>query len=280
MPGLSAGISVSGEKKLLLEGMNKILFFSKDGNFLEEKRKGGRFFRTNSIGENYVTLGITIDKKSGRSFLTLSICDSGFKLIKEVYKQEMKDNDTDIEMVIDTIIYSVWKERIYLVDNKGENPVIVFNSVGRELYRFDTGITRKQIDQEFKEREIRRLREDDFISMMIKREGGWDNFRKKINFLFPRSLPPIQGITASENSIHILTYDRKDKNEKFIITDLKGNMIKTIFLPVPLKSSFLAKMLGRENKFYSFSSGKYYYLSEDDESEIFKVFTIDLNKIK
>ncbi len=277
MPGLSAGISVSVDEDLILEGMNKIVFFTEKGNFVKEKRKGGRFFRTNALGNNFAALGITIDKSSGRSFLTLSIFDPAFKLIKELYKLEMKDNDRDIEMVIETIIYSVWRDRIYLVDNKNDNLIIVFDSSGKELYRFKTRIEKVKVDHDFKRKEMNRLKDDDFISMMIKREGGWENFRKKMNFLFPDLLPVIQGITVLHERIHMLTYSGKDDKWKFIITDLKGNNIKTVFLPVPVKSSFLSRMLGRDNKFYSFTKDKYYYLIEDEETESFKIGIIDLN---
>ena len=279
MPGLSAGISETHDEKILIEGMNKILFYTVNGDFIGEKKKGGRFFRTNKAGENYVTLGMTINRKSGRSFLTLSIFSGEFKLIRELYKQEMKDNDKDIEMVIKTIRYSIWNDKIFLIDNIGDNPVIVFDSDGKELYRFKVDIKAKKVDDEFRAEELKRLKDDDFISMMIKREGGWDNFRKKMNFIFPGTLPAIQGITVAHNRVHLLTYNRKDKKERFIITDLKGNVIKKIFLPVHLKSSFLAKMLGRENKFYAFSAENYYYLSEDEETETFRIRTINLKNI-
>ena len=280
VPGLSAGISETTDGEILIEGVNKILFYTGNGDFITEKKKGGRFFKTNKAGDNFITLGMTIDKKSGRSFLTLSVFSKDFRFIREIFRQEMKDNDKDIEMVIKTIRYSIRNDRIYLVGNESTNPIIVFDEEGKELYRFNLDIEVKKVDTEFKTEEFRRLKNDDFISMMIKREGGWENFRKKMNFIFPGSLPAVQEITTAHNRVHLLTYDRDGKKEKFVITDLKGNVIKTIFLPVALKSSFLAKMLGRENKFYAFSSDKYYYLFEDEESEIFKIYTIDLNIIE
>ena len=64
------------------------------------------------------------------------------------------------------------------------------------------------------------------------------------------------------------TFERKEGKEKYYILDLKGKEIGASFLPVPLKTPFIARMVGAEVNFYDITNHTFYYLVENEEWEI------------
>lgn len=103
-----------------------------------------------------------------------------------------------------------------------------------------------------------------------------------MNFIYPDTLPPIQDITVTDDKIYVSTYNKNKNNntkgdkEKYIIMDLKGNIISTPYMPVPIESSFLAKTLGRDNRFYGISNNKFYYLKENEDDEVWEVHAVEI----
>ena len=72
------------------------------------------------------------------------------------------------------------------------------------------------------------------------------------------------------------TFERKENKEKHIIMDLKGNMLKTIFLPLPEEPSYTSKALGRENRFWGIIKDKFYYLKLNENLDCWELHVADM----
>ncbi len=277
-PGFPLNSGLLDDGSIYLEGMNKLVFFSNNGKYLKEVKKKGRIFKSAPVGENFVGIRFTGEQKTKKSYISLALYNGDFTFLKELFRQEVKDNDRDIEMVVDSIHYSVYKNKIYVENSIKGFCVSVFSADGIETYKIKNEISPDKVTDSDKNKLIAYFKKDDFIKMMITREGGWDIFKKKMNFIYPKIFPSIQDISVIDDKIYILTFisSKNSIKEKFIIMDLKGHILKKVFLPVPIKAGYLSKMMGKDNKFYGFSNKTYYYLEEEEETEAFTLKKIEL----
>lgn len=277
-PGFPLNSGLLNDGNIYLEGMSKIILYSKKGDYLKEIRKKGRIFKSSPLGENFVGVRFTSDKESKKNYLSLALFNKDYAFQKELLKHEILDNDTDIEMIVDSIHYSVYKNKIYIEDSTKGFCISVYNQEGKEINKIKKDVSFIELNKIAKRWLLNSFKNDDFIKMMVKRDGGWKRFEKKMKFIYPKHFPAIQDIYVANERIYVLTFasNRDNTKEKFIIMDLKGKILKESFLPVPIKSNYLSKMMGKDNKFYGFNKEFYYYLEEDEEDESFKLKKIKL----
>lgn len=265
--------------QLIVEGMNKIIFFSKNGEFLKEARKKGgyRTFRIRPVKENYIAVRmISATEKDKKFYMALSLLDAEMNLIKELYRQEFPEKDKDIVMVTDAIYFAVYKDRIYVEKSEKGFVIEVFDSKGSSLFEIKKDFGSRKITGKDREAILKNLKGDNFVKLMVKAAGGWENFKKRMGFIYPGSFPPIQDIIVSDDRIYVSTYDRKGDKEKYIIMDLEGNILAAPYLPVPKESSFLSKTLGRGSRFYGIAGHKFYYLKENEDDEEWELHAIKI----
>ena len=266
--------------QIFVEGVTKVIFFSNDFNILKETRKkeGYRIFKIRPVGNNFVAIRmvppIEEDKKY---YLSLSLLDSQMNVIKELFKQEFPEREKDIVMVTDTIHFAVYKDKIYAENSERGFLIDVFNSKGNRLFNIKRNFKSQKITENDKKIILKNLKEDNMVMMMIQGSGGWENFKKSMNFIYPETFPQIQDIIVDNNKIYVSTFEKKGEKEKYIIMDLNGKMIKTIYLPIPQQTSFTSQTIGRGNRLYGISNSKFYYLIENEDNEEWELHMTKIN---
>jgi len=263
------------DQKLFVDGMQKVIFFSKDFKFLKEIKKKYMTFKTIPVGNNYVAMRIVPFKKNIYHFVVV-LLDAEMNILKELYKQEFRETDTDIDMVLDSIHFTVYKDKIYIETSEKGFVIQVFNSEGSSQFVIQNNVEAQKITQADKQAIIENFKEDNLVRMMIEREGGWKNFKNKMSFIFPKKFPPIQDIMVVDDKIYVSTYWQKNHTRKYKILDLQGNLLNTVYLPIPQESSFLTKTMGRDNRFYGIIQNRYYYLKENPENEEWELFVTEI----
>jgi len=64
--------------------------------------------------------------------------------------------------------------------------------------------------------------------------------------------------------------------QEFIIMDLKGNILKTLYLPQTANPQHFVKMMGMTPRFYSIANNRFYYLVENEEEETWELHVKDI----
>jgi hypothetical protein len=101
------------EDKIIAEGFNKIIIFSKDFKFLKEFRKKEMLLhKITPIKENFVAVRMTTGKN--KIIFTLLLLDPEMNVIKELHKQESFDRQKELIMVRDTIHFEIYNDKIYV----------------------------------------------------------------------------------------------------------------------------------------------------------------------
>jgi len=275
VPMLPNTIGVIPEK-IFVDGMGKVIFYSRDFKFQKEIKKKYMTFKTKPVGENFVAMRLLPVGKNVYYFSVL-LMDSEMNQIRELYKQEYRETDTDIDMVLDSIHFDVYKNKIYIEKSKLGFKIAVFNSQGNLEMEIVKEKKAPVLTAQDKQDLMENFKQDNLVKMMVEREGGWMNFKNKMNFIYPDTFPLIQDILVTDDKIFIATFHQKNRKRKYIVMDLKGSILNTIYLPIPRESSYLTKAMGRDNRFYGVAKHRYYYLIENPDSEEWEIHAVDLD---
>lgn len=265
------------EDKLVAEGLNKVILYSKDFKPLKEVRKKKIMFRVVPVGENYAALKLAPSQDSKKVILALSVYDSELNEIKELYRQENVDRRGEIIMLRDTVNFAVYKKKIYIEKSAKGFLIDVLDSNGNKLYEIKKEYRVQKVTEEDKKVMKETLKEDVALQGAARRVGGWENFEKQMTFTFPDNYPVIKDISVINDKIYVSTFEKKGDKEKYIIMDLKGKILKNTYMPIPKNSSFLARTMGRQTRSFGISNGNYYYLVENEEEEQWEIYVTEIN---
>lgn len=263
--------------RIVVDGMGKVVFFSRDFKFLKEVKKKYMTFKTKPVGENFVAMRMLPAGGKNIYYFSVLLMDSEMNQIRELYKQEYRETDTDIDMVLDSIHFDVYKNKIYIEKSNLGFEIAVFDSRGNLEIEIVKENKAPVLTARDKQDIMDNFKEDNLIKMMVEREGGWINFKNKMNFIYPDTFPLIRDILVADDKIFIATFYQKNRTRKYIIMDLNGTILNTIYLPIPRESSYLTKAMGRDDRFYGIANHRYYYLIENPDSEEWEIHAVDLD---
>jgi hypothetical protein len=252
---------------IITEGFSKLLFFSKGFKLLKELKKKGMIFQVIPVGENFVGTKFSPTGKNKNLKLSLLLINAKMDIVKELCTQEIRKRDKEILMVVDSLHFSVYKDKIYIERSEKGFLVEVLDSNGKKLYEIKKSFPLQEVTGKYKEEVMNHLKMDSLIQMVAKTVGGWENFKKESTFNCPEAFPLIQDIIVTNDKIYVSTYERKENKEKYIIMDLNGKIVGTPYLPVPRKASYSIRVLGLDNRLFGIINNKYYYLYENEDEE-------------
>ena len=90
----------------------------------------------------------------------------------------------------------------------------------------------------------------------------WEHFNKR-TFVFPDFFPSIRAFTVSDGEIYAATYSRKDNKTEFIVLDLKGKIIKKMFIPVRVSDAGIPR--------FTINKGKCYQIIDNEVTETWEL---------
>jgi hypothetical protein len=263
---------------IFIDGMDKVVFFSRDYRFKKEIKKKYMTFKTIPVGNNFVAMQME-PAGNNRYYFSVLLLDSEMNRIKELVKQSYRETDRDIDMVIDSLHFDVFKNKIYIEKSLQGFVIAVFDQQGNLETEIKKEFTVPKISSRDKKDMMENLQNDPLVKMMAEREGGWNNFRKRMNFNYPEAYPAIRNLLVSENQIVTTTYHQQNHLQKYIIMDLTGTLEKSVWLPVPHRSSYLTQAMGRDNRFYGITGNHYFYLKENADSEEWEIHMVEINPL-
>jgi hypothetical protein len=247
---------------IFIDSQDRISWFSKKGKFLKQKNK--------SLQSSYIPFQDKFIVKSTQ-FLSyqkhkteLGICDSGFKKIKKLHEFTMKmpliggsaPQIKEWKMILPyvQVSYDITSGKIFVFDTQKGFYINVFDENGHNLYTInkDKEIEKIEVPEEYKDKRRKEFKQDPF----------WLELQKP-KLIFPEYFPSYRWANVNHGKIYVQTYKKKDNKTQFLVLDLKGKILKEIYLPVPVPDSDLRKQTVYKNKLYK--------LVENEEKETWEL---------
>ncbi|MCP5107041.1 MAG: hypothetical protein GY950_26890 [bacterium] len=275
IPGAPTRIAVSADH-VMAEGLNKIIWFSKDGKLAKEKKKTNILsFGFTPVGKHFVALKQLLEPKEKKVYGCVSLFDSELKEVKELYRQDWVQQGTQVgalkvDMSLDFPLYSIDDDKIFIEESPKGFFIEVFDTEGKKLYQIEKDIEKIPMTGKRKEELVNQLKEDP----NTKAQGGWNAIKDLFTMHFPDYLPAVKDFGVSGGKIYVQTHKTVNGKSEYVVMDLKGKTIATVQLPEFKGTPIIARLMGA--KAHSIVNGKLYYLQENEEEEEWELFVEEI----
>ena len=261
IPWLSSSLSVLGDH-IYIDSATKLLFFTKEGKLIDEKRRSQQFTQMIPAGKNFVVRMRTSDPEENIQYSTVNLFNPDSEETTELYRQKFSGQYQEIDMIPDSIHIQVYKDRIYIEESPKGFLIEVFDSRGIKLSQISKNYKRLNVSKKDREQAEKNLRLDPMTKLT---SGGWEAMKNQNKMNYPSFFPAIRDLVITDNRIYVLTYKNLESREEYIILDLDGNERQRINLPEVEKPGFTAQMMGTGERLFTISQGKFYYIVVRDE---------------
>jgi len=244
------------KKYVLLNSLNKMIYFSKTGEMIKEKKIPFLTFQIIPFGKNYAASKFTRNSQGGSQVSVLLFNDE-FKEIKKLYETELLNDFRKRKVVFplfDTFIQCS-SDQLFVVDQQSDFEIQRFDLEGNRLTPIKHSYQKIKVTETFKKKSWEWLQLQPVFKTLP------DAFKQML--YFPDYLPDIRNFLVKDKKIYAQTYKIKEKLSQFFIMDLNGSMPKTAFLPGADKE----RLRPNPAVTYAFKDNKYYYLVENFDEE-------------
>ncbi len=268
-PFMENVVTVNSEG-IIIESLNKILRYSFDYKYISEiKKPGPRIMGVHKIKEGYLVGSVATDKSTPpKAFKTIVMMDKDLKEKKELCRQIFSQQGRRFNMVPDAPGFVIADSKIFIEKGSEAFLIEVYDLKGNKLFEIRKKEKLSPFTGKDKEIVLERFKNDPLVKAQMKNAGGWNNYRKMLDFIYPENYPYINFIETDGKMLLVRTHRTDSKGaEECILMDLKGKEIKRFYKKLP-GIDLLSMLLGREVKKYDFANGKFYWLfdNEDDET--------------
>jgi hypothetical protein len=210
---------------LVISDQNKMLFFSKTGDYIKEiKARSTIYWGGRPTANGFIAKGRTTE--SDFQYDTIWLYDQNLVRTKEIYRapffwQYKKSSDKCNAIEVGGIQFQVYQDYI-LVRKNPDFTIDVLDQYGEKLYTIQLPYSRLPFPDSIKKQ----------YHQYFQTVPPWKRLYQQVakQIYFPSHLPVIQSFVAADNKIYVLTYETHDNQSKFIILDLKGKKLKEVWL--------------------------------------------------
>jgi hypothetical protein len=247
------------EDRLIIDSIGKILFYSKDGEFINEmKPQISMSYNYLPVGKQWVGMKLANDMNAGKSTIKIDLFDKELKSIKEIASmmstgfKQTSEGKLKMAAVRDLLTYQVSGDKIILGNTSKGFYFEVLDSNGKKLY---------EIKKEYKNQPFTETHKKEFLEAM-EQNPMFRRYKDRYEFEYREFFPAYRNFIVADGKLYVFLNETKDKTTKVMVMDLKGNLLKTVYLPSKVHSSI------RNDHFY--------YLLEDEETEEWGLYVIQI----
>ncbi len=265
---------------ILVETSDKLVYFTKAGKPIKEMRRPRYSVFFLPVGNHFVGKIYLHDKSANIQYMRVVICDSQLYEIKEIYRQkwfqQYRPKGFQIQLFSDYLNFEVYDDKIFIEESPLGMFIEVYDSEGNKLYHIKKPYEEIKVTEADKETAAAELREDEKAYLMIRQLGSWEKVLEVMDILFPAFKPPIRSIEINNNKLYVQTFRQQDNKDEFVVMDLKGNILKTVFLPMGSRPGVEDKIRGV--KYYTIADDQLYYLKENKEKKVWELYIEAVNQ--
>jgi len=252
------------QDKLVVNSLNKLSFFSKEGDFIEEIKNplDGLLFL---IKDRYVGIG-PAPGENNKFFISFRLFGDDFKQQKILYQSDFDvNNPRELLLPLPNFTYNpVYKKKIYITSSSTEFIIDVYGADGQKEHTIKKDFQKIPIPEKYKQETHEWFKND------LRFKPYYESRLKNI-IKFRDYFQPIRNIQIVDDTVHVITYKRKNDLWECILLDLKGNEKNRVFVPLDAYVPFTYYPI-----LYSVYQEKMYTLIEDENDEVWKVHITEL----
>ncbi len=155
--------------------------------------------------------------------------------------------------------------KIFLKGLEEEFVIHVFAASGQKLYSINREYKKIKMTEADKKRYL------DYFKTSRIFGKAYDQIKPRLEF--PVYFPALQTFAAADGKLYAVTYGKKNGKTQVIVMDLKGKLLKTVFLPLHETDDELARTLENRlsrqvtNSTFAIKNGKFYQVLENQDKE-------------
>lgn len=249
------GISFK-DGQIIVNSAGRITYLTEDGKYIKEKnavlpRAGGYI----PVGDHFVGLQVAGDGK--RIYKIINIFDANLGKIKEIFRiEDDLKVGKELKAFIEPQGYDVQDDKIIVTFNN-EFLITLFNEKGEKLLTIKEEYERLKVADEQKKA----------VDFFYRTDPYYKQYYNRIKRIltFPTHLPAIRYIFCADKKIYAQTYKKEKGQTELFIFDMKGNLLKKVFIP------FIEKEFAYNDMSLPFHHtvryGKLYQLVENEDEE-------------
>jgi hypothetical protein len=248
--------------KILIDSVNKVVEYSRNGEFLNEFRRSEQFTQMMPVADYFVVRKRVQDPTEMKQYSTITWFDPKTEAAKELYRQPFAAQRGQVEMVPDSIHFFIYQDKIFIEQSINGFVIEVYDCKGSPLYSIEKDLERIPL----KRADRSELEESLYLDPFMKiGPDNWEQFKSQTKMIYPDAFPAIQDLFLADDRIYVQTYKRMNGKTQFVILDLKGKELGEIYLPSVQWPSYTEQMMGTGVRLYCIEKDEYYYIVEKDE---------------
>jgi len=271
VPGSEVPIQLSLlSNNIQLCSMYKMVTYSKIGKPIDEKVFHRRFLELTPIKKNFAAVELDVDPADRRVHIySVQFIQSGFEDRKKLIQFDIPPIGVKGRNGFGIPVFThinVANDNLYVFSQQHDNEIFVYNADGKEIKRIKVNLPRLKVTDSVKKGIF-----DYLIKSKLFKIYGLEERSLDKTVFFYEYLPSFRMFKMKGGIIYLQTYEQKGDNFRFVLMDLNGKILKTLYLPVEVYDLL---QMGTHTT-YCFDKNTYYYLVDNDEAE-----TWELHKVK
>ncbi len=235
---------------IVIESFGKLSWYTKDGTYKKEfKLPNPLVTEIQPFGSHFIGEQFAVGEERRQ---LLNLYDHQFNIVKEiVQKPHPTRKGKGLRLLEFMPISKVYENKLFLAWEP--EPVIkIFDTHINPLYTVKLDEKPVKVSEEFKKKAIHYLKTW---------ERTKDFFEQLKPIRFPGYFPAFQDIVVTGDKIHVLTWvEDEAEDDECLILDLKGKMLKRVFLPVKMGTPLIPHP-------FNIHKGSLYQVVENEEEE-------------
>lgn len=256
------GLDINTQSNNIIIGsLNRISFFTKKGKYIKEINnvKGYNFWKI----DNHFVGQETINENNIR-YTTLNLYDNNLKKLKEICRKkhivQYRKNKVEWQLFSKSFWnYEIYDDKIFVLQPINDFIIDVFDKTGKKLYEIKHKYKKIKFTVQHGEEVL------GFYKVISKTQKNFDHWKSIIKF--PKTFPAIRSFTVDNNKLYIRTYNETKNGSEFLIFNLKGKLLRTLYLPIVKSNRKGSFPYYYDSCPYCIKNGKLYRLIEDTKSE-------------
>ncbi len=263
--------------KIVLSSKEKMVIYTKVGKPIYEKVFHGQYSEITPFNKNYAAVIHDVDDKDPLIHIhKVLLIAPDFKSKKTLISFESPPlgNRHGLGFGLPLFPYlSVTDNNLYVFSLLHDKEFFIFNAEGKQIKTLKVDLPKIKVTEPIKNDVVDYL----LKSRLFKNYGLKEENLKETVFL-PDYLPSVRLFKIKDGIIYIQTFEKKGETYRFVLMDLKGKILKSLFLPV---DTYDLVQTGVHSTF-CFVKNAYYYLVDNIDSENWELhkvtFTLDQHK--
>jgi hypothetical protein len=242
---------------LLINTQDKVMYFSRDGEFLRETRIDYWLIGVYPAGDKFFGTKMRYDRVRLKRFKDFLLLDDSFKIVKVLTSWEMsvplrwKKKQT-WNLLSPRVFSQVYRDKFFIGDTSKGFYIEVYNTKGEKEYVINRKYKKQKVTDKYKTWRLEKMKKNKILRSVI-RERKYE---------FPEYFPAYRYFTIMSGRIFIRLFGIGKNEGDFMLLDLKGNLLKTGTI--------------KPDVLFTIHKDRVYYLINNEDEEVWELLVENL----